>query len=316
MKHSLTVVLTTARANPRLRWFHDSLELERVRVLPARKGLDWPLVRGFVVDSDYSRPVSQWSSPYIGDTHFTPKPCIWSGYSRITQQDWWSKSNSLNTAIIGCETEWIAFLDDRSVILPGWLDGVAEAMEGGYAVCGGYEKRTGMRVREGVIEHGGIITATDVRIQHMESNGLANPLPHSGEWCFGCNLALPLEWCLEVNGFDETCDGISGEDTMFGLMLHNNGFPIRFDKRMMMIEDRTPDEIGPVMRRQDKGVSPNDKSHALLARLKGLKRALNEPCGWDLRKVRADVRRNKPFPEPPQVEYRDWYDGQLIKEFR
>ena len=315
MKFSLTVVLTTARDKPELDWFVDSLASERIQLLnfgpPPHMG-----PYGLIVDGTDYWLWNRFMTPGGLNVFFShPKPSIWSGRHRITSQDWWSKSNSLNTAICLCRTDWIAFLDDRSVILPGWLDCIAEAMEGGYGVNGGYEKRRHMTVEDGVIKHGGIITAKDSRIQHMESNGLQNPLPHGGEWCFGCNLALPLEWCLAVNGFDETCDGISGEDTMFGLMLHNNGFPMKFDKRMMMIEDRTPGECGPVMRREDKGVSPNDKSHALLARLKGLKRALNEPCGWDLRQIRADVLAGKPFPVPPEKEHRDFYDGQLIKEF-
>ena len=91
---------------------------------------------------------------------------------------------------------------------------------------------------------------------------------------FGCTFALPLEWALQMNGFEEGCDGLSMEDVIFGLMLKNNGFRIDYDPQMRMIEDRTEGEISAghgvgrrFEARQDKGVSnpKATRSHKPLA---------------------------------------------------
>ena len=79
---------------------------------------------------------------------------------------------------------------------------------------------------------------------------------------------------------------------------------------MKIVEDRTPGQLGIPMEKRDKGVSPNDKSHALVAKLHGLNKAQH---GFDLRKVRLDALKGYGFPKPwgPAV---DWYDQQPLGE--
>ena len=193
--------------------------------------------------------------------------------------------------------------------MPTWMEAVRRAMVGEYAVCGSYEKRSGMTVENGVIVNAGIVTGKDNRDSGSQDVRQAN----GGYW-YGCTTALPLEWALNVNGYEELLDGMSFEDIPFGMMLNNNGYPIRYDPTMKLIEDRTPGELGPVMRREDKGVSPNDKSHAALKRFGVAKSADN--FGWNLRDIRARLERGAGFPVPdPEFIWRDWYDGQLIREF-
>ena len=40
---------------------------------------------------------------------------------RQTLEDWFNVANSRNTAICMADGEWIAFVDDLSVLMPGWL---------------------------------------------------------------------------------------------------------------------------------------------------------------------------------------------------
>ena len=136
-------------------------------------------------------------------------------------------------------------------------------------------------------------------------------MPAHGQWFFGCTSAAPLEWALAINGYEERMDGLSFEDVIFGLMLTNAGYPLRYDPRMKIIEDRTPAELGTPPRRTDKGISPNDKSHAALQQFGSLKRAGHQ---WDLRAVRAKVLAGEPFPIPTGPTT-DWYDGQPLAEF-
>jgi hypothetical protein len=121
---------------------------------------------------------------------------------------------------------------------------------------------------------------------------------------------LPLEWCLEANGWEEGCDGLSGEDYIFGFMLENNGHRIDYRPSLFVQLERSRLHANTYVR-ADKGVSPNDKSHAAIARFKPRKRTEFTP---DLRMIREQLARGEPFPIPdPYADHRDWYDGSLIR---
>lgn len=300
MNRPLTIAYITAREDPHIEWFLQSLrpqinEDDNLSVL--------------IVDAlADERGLKTWNTITDADWHFQhtlPKPTVWQGKFRITKDNWWAASNARNTALLLAETEWIAFLDDRCVLMPGWLAAIRRAMHFGYAVCGTYEKRVNMTVKDGVIVHGGTIIGEDTRVG--SDNGVVRA---PGEWFFGCTNALPLDWALAVNGYDETCDGLSMEDVIFGLMLQNNGYPICYDRRMKIVEDRTPEQIGKPMRREDKGVSPKDKSHTMLAMLRDLKRAMHQ---WDLREIKKSLSEGHEFPIPKEPT-NDWYDGQPLSE--
>lgn len=289
---SLTIAYITSRDEPMLDWFVNSLE----RQSGFRREIDV-----IVVQSKSTAPLRFWHR------HVDVKPTVWQGKFQVPKDSWWGAANARNTAICLCRTKWLACVDDRCVLMPGWIEAIKRAMEGDYAVCGAYEKRTGVTVDNGVIMNAGIVIGEDTREKHTGAQFIDAP----GEWMFGCNFALPLEWALAVNGFDENCDSLGMEDCIFGLMLANNGFKIKYDPAMKIIEDRTPEHCGPVMKRTDKGVSPNDKSHALLHKLRGLKSATHP---INLREIRRIVLAANPFPNPwgPEV---DWYDGQPVKDF-
>lgn len=305
----LTIGFCTNRDKPQFQWFLDSL-IPQVR--------DDDRIQVLAIASDNSRDISLIGAPSPTKFECHPaKPTVWSGASRLTKEDWWSKSNFLNTALCLGNHEYFCTMDDRSVILPGWLDAIRRQQESPfpYVLLGRYEKRVGMKVENGVITHGGKIVGVDSRFeyceQHYEKRGMKPPFKAPGEWSYGCTICLPLEWALRVGGFEEEhCDGLSGEDYIFGKMLENNGYPLFYEPRMIMVEDRTPEECGPVAIRRDKGVSPKDKSHAALDKLKGLKHTLNK---FDIRQLRHDALARKPWP-PPSGSATDWFDNQPLSE--
>jgi hypothetical protein len=291
---TLTIAFVTARKEPKIEWFFDSLSAQ---------GGDKDVERLIVIDSQGPEEIDRYHK-IANVYHRKPKPNIWQGKHRLTKEDWWAKSNALNTAICLCETDWIAFVDDRSVLMPGWLDRIHDAMRGRYAVCGSYEKRLNLKVENGVIVDEGTIDSLDQRQQ------LDYPQP-TKDW-YGGHGALPLSWCLAVNGFSEDlCDGLGLEDCMFGLTLYNAGFPVCYDSRMRIIEDRTQGEINGALRRTDKGVSPDDKSHAIVAKFQGATTSMNS---FDISEVRDRVLHGQPFP-PPSASPNDFFDGQPISEF-
>lgn len=287
----LTVVYITGRKAPQIDWAVDSL---------ARQRQAKDEIHLIVVDALY-RNCQQLAINTRGFKSVTsvtvtpPKPNIWQGRHRVTSVDWWANSNARNTGIVLCKTDYIAFLDDRCRLGPQWLDVVRRGESKRASVLvGAYEKR----------ENGKVIP--DHRREKCP-DGMRNC---GGSWLYGCTLALPLEWCLEVNGFEEGCDGLSGEDYIFGYMLENNGRRIDFVPSMFVELERSPAHANTYLR-VDKGVSPNDKSHAALARFRTRKRAEFTP---NLSALREQLARGGAFPIPdPKRDYRDWYDNSPIR---
>lgn len=280
MSSSLSLVYVTSRHEPEFKWFYDSV----------RRESDAEII-----------VISPWmvSIPLtcVKTRYSPPKPTIWQGPHRITNEDWWAKSNALNTAICLVKTEWIAFVDDRCVLAPGWFDCVRQAMRGNYAVCGSYEKHYGVMV------DGGVFMGSDTNAGGDTRKYRDHPVP-TVSW-YGGSGALPLEWCLKVGGFaEDLCDSLGMEDVVFGLNLVRNRLDMRYDARMKIIEDRTPGKIDGALKRADFGISPNDKSHAILDRVRGKATSMNS---FNIRDVRAMVQEGEPFP-PPSASHKDWYD--------
>lgn len=302
MRYSLSIVYTTARKEPKIEWAFDSL----ARQLYDNEQLEIIVVDTYADDEKRQHDIRMkfvkafvaWSEANLEIA--VPKPNIWQGESRITSCDWWAKSNAANTGICLSHSQWVCFLDDRSVLAPTWLQSIREAQDVGYAVCGSYEKRANMRVENGeIIDHGTLLGA-DTR-----TSGL-----YPFDSWYGGSGALPLEWCLAVNGFAELTDSLGSEDSMFGLTLRNSGYRVKYDSRMRIIEDRTPGEIDGALKRADKGVSPNDKSHAIVAMFKHATTSQNP---FDIRNMRDRVLLGEPFP-PPTGSHVDFFDGQPISE--
>lgn len=293
---NLSLAFITARPEPLFNWFTDSL-------IPQIRPEDDIEIIFCSLRCNGTNKYPKENGDRFGLILTEPKPNVWQGKHRLTPQDMWAKSNACNTAICLAKYEWLAFVDDRCVLIPGWLDSIREAMAGNYAVAGSYEKRSGIAVKDGVITNPGTVIGLDPR-RHM----IEPTMTYGGEW-YGCNFAVPLEWCLEMNGFCENCDGLRYEDTIFGNRLCANGHITKFDPRMKVIQDRTQPDAG-VPVGWDKGSSPADKSHRLLELYGHGKISINP---FDIRVMRENVQAGNSFPIPTKPDV-DWYDNQPLKE--
>lgn len=132
---------------------------------------------------------------------------------------------------------------------------------------------------------------------------------------YGCSLVAPVEAFLSINGFPEAlCDGMGFEDVIAGIMLAKKGYSFQYDCRMLTLEDDDLHSQLPIMKRSDYGVSPNDKSHAVLS-------IAQTGDGWHpnyfgedgIRGLRKRVLSGDPFPICRIPEH-EWYTGKPLNE--
>ncbi len=310
MSH-LCISYFTARKEPKIEWFFDSLHRET-------KG-NYDGIKVVVVDFwKDERPVEELLHisclADIPVTHVTPKPSVWQGKSRLTKEDWFAASSARNTAICLAPDGWIAFVDDLSVLMPGWLNAVREATAGptNRITCGAYGKLKDMVVENGELKS---FTFHPAGVDVRARKDATGPVKCGGNWMFGCSLVAPVEAFLSINGFPEAlCDGLGFEDCIAGIMLAKKGYEFAYDQRMMTYESEELHAQLPIMKRSDYGVSPNDKSHKVLE-------IAQNGNGWHpnyfgeegIRGLRKRVLAGEPFPIMKIPEH-EWFLGTPLKD--
>lgn len=298
----LTIAYMTCRREPKLEWFLDSLRRECADGL-SPSGLKIVIVSFYpitVPDHDFAEVVC-----------VPPKPTVWQGEHRLTQRNYFAPANARNTAICYAPDGWIAFVDDLSVLLPGWLAAVREAMQGDRIILGAYKKMKKLVVENGDVKS---FQEFDAGIDSRWGAGSdAGPVTASGSWLFGCSFAAPVEALLRVNGLDENCDSCGGEDYCLGIRLGNAGYEFKYDRRMLTYESEELHYFGQPFIRLDKGKSPKDKSHALLDMAMKSKFAPNYFGEGGLRALREKILHGEPFPIC-QIPQHDFFDGQPLSE--
>jgi len=286
----LSICFITAREEPHLEWLIDGLEQQ------ARDGDSIELI---VVDA-LGRSAAQIGfrpiKPITNLIETLPKPTIWQGKHRVTAHDFFANANARNTALVLANAPYICFLDDRCKLDENWLKTVRHnARKRKSVICGPYDK------------HEDWGHSLDSRRKHASST-VKGCEPG---WLFGGNFGMPLQFALTVNGCEEGCDPVGLEDCVFGKMLGNVGYRIDYIPEMSVQQDRMGTFIHPInFPRADRGVSPRDKSHAIMDRFATRRHTELTP---DLTKLRAKMRAGKPWSIPdPKLTYRDWYDDSII----
>lgn len=301
----ISVCYITNRIQPQIGWFFDSLHREC-------KG-DYSDLTVIVVD--YFAAERHAGSPR-GKCQFvytTPKPCVWQGPHRLTKKDYFAAANARNTALCLAPDGHIAFVDDLSVLLPGWLNCVRQSQRENYIALGTYQKVKCLEVKDGLVVSfaafpEGIDSRSKLCSQPVTSCG--------GNWLYGCSFAAPVEALLDVNGSDENCDstGIGSEDYCLGIRIGNlKKYSFRYDKRMMTYESEEGHRNPVYPKGTDKGVSPNDKSHSILRMAQQSKWAPNYFGEGGIRALRQKALAGEPFPVC-QIPQHDFFDGQSLSE--
>ena len=313
----LTIAYITARENPRFEWFVSSLKRE-IREMPDvdHSGLEVIIIDGKrrtsapIIGGDFDH-----TSVRVISTH--PKPTPWQGEYRQTSKDYFAAANARNTALALARNSHVAFVDDLSVLLPGWLKAHYYAADNKRVLAG-----TICKNKDIVVAHDGEILSfveylpgRDSRLRLITAADEWQRC--SGQWLYGGTFSVPLELALAVNGLDEINDSIGGEDYDFGLRLERAGGEIWICKTCGTFEDEDAHHTGDHMLRLDKlwpkEDGPYSSNHLLNQLLRDGSIVRARGNDFDLRQLREDVKNGKGFPKPaPGIKH--WVDGQLLSD--
>lgn len=325
----LTIAYITFREQPRFEWFVASLNRE-FRNMP---DIDRSTVQVLVIDARYPRKLEA-DFPF---EHHAPKPTVWQGAHRLTRRDYSCASNARNTAFALSRHTHVAFVDDLSVLLPGWLKTHVHAATNNYVLAG-----TTYKHRNIVVDTNGDVASYDVfgrdfRATQIQPVGLVRC---SGAWLYGGTFSVPLEHALRVNGQDEIYDVIGGADYDLGERLQRAGSDIFITRECGTFEDKDAHYSGAQVVRLDKPWPPTAvhaprtfgpdgwsdsaqpdvdgdgpySSNYLYNRLRReWSRSWTIGNTFNLRELRARVLAGEPFPIPTEPTTH-WVDGQPLSE--
>ncbi|HJT36827.1 MAG TPA: hypothetical protein VJ818_00240, partial [Actinomycetota bacterium] len=311
------IAYMTFRRDPRFEWFAASLwrEMRAHEVEPEQLQI-------VVIDGrlwyDPARRIALREIVHgrFEFEHHPPKPTVWQGPNRLTSHDYFAASNARNTAFAYARAPHVAFVDDLSVLLPGWLGAHFRAYEGRFVLCGSTCKNKNINVNGNgdVVSFERFEPGQDSRLATFnQSSGLFRA---NGGWLFGGTFSVPLEAALKVNGQDELCDTIGGEDYDFGFRLERSGADIYGDRTCGTFEDEDGHHAEAPMIRLDKpwpGEHGPYSSNYLLHRLRN-EQSRYLPLGnnFDLRALRDRVLAGEDFPIPTEPT-NHWVDGEPLR---
>ncbi len=229
MNPAVSVVYITHRHQPMFEWFADGLALQ----------LDEDDdVEVILVDGLSSQRRSAHFESIVGGrfalVYAEAKPTVFNGPYQRTSRPVFAAASARNTGVVHSSRPYVAFCDDCSVPMPGWFAAVREAARHQYVIAGTYQKHTNMEVTKGVLQASEVDSSgIDTRWSLGEDRRVVEI---DGGQLYGASFGVARELLLELNGFDELCDGIGGEDCNLGIRLQLAGHRLFYGRCMMTIE--------------------------------------------------------------------------------
>lgn len=300
MSVAVTVICATHRQDPGFGWLVDGL----ARQIGLDDEVELVLVDGLATDSR-QKAFGEVAGDRLPFAYLPAKPTPLNGPYMRTTRPLFAAASARNTGIVAASSPYVAFIDDCAVPMPGWWEEVREAARHQYIVAGAYQKHAGVDVTGGILRSsqplaGGI----DSRWNLGEDTRV---VPLAGGRLYGSSFGIPRQLLLEINGFDELCDPIGGEDYDLGVRLELAGHRLFYSRSMLTIESQDhhsaqpcPPRIDPVLeeaqyfeRLAQFGVSTRstdgrcDASHMVLDLVFGLREAHSLGNHYELSELSA-----------------------------
>jgi hypothetical protein len=310
---NLSIVYLTSRKQSCVQWFVDSLHRQTPHVADINIQLVFVDTRIWYDGEPRRKEFANAVAGRFDFTHTPPKDTVWQGPRRLTTQDYFCASSARNTGCMYAKHEYLLFVDDLSVLMPGWLENALHAAENGYVVCGAYKKVKKLVVEDGIATSyeefaGGI----DSRWSMGSPSGIVK---WTGSALYGCSFGCPTDGFLRVNGFDEMLDGQSGEDYDFGIRIERAGYSVFYNRNMLTLESEELHGQLPVMKRviKHKEGSPDASVICLNRVLNETQRIRTMQEYYDLATERQLVLAGSEptFINAPQHH---WFDGMPLSE--
>lgn len=247
----LSFVYTSCRKNPKFEWFVDALYNQVVE-----ENFDTSLIEIIMVDFElqYDETRKETMQNIINNrfkfTHVEPMPSPWQGKYKLSSRDCFSASLARNTGVCYASHPYIFFIDDLCVLGPGSFKHMVEYAKQNIVVAFSYKKVWELEVNNGnIINKRETPGGTDFRInQHGEFVKI------SGSQLYGYS-GSPLSVLLSVNGYDEICNSVAGEDYHYGMRIEKLSIPIYYSKKVIFYESEDLADQGNVFLRRDPLVS-------------------------------------------------------------
>jgi len=236
----LSIIYITFRENCMFEWF-----IEPLRKSITDNGFTVPIqiivVDGFLYECSDKVQRREYFASKVGDielVHVSPKPTRWQGEFKITNDNYFAAANTRNTGACYAKYNYIAYVDDLGIISRTWLPAVINAMRKNEIHCGAYTKvkdivyNSSSCSYNGGDENGG----RDHRLNHYKDDISKCPGGH----VYGSSFCLPKSVYFRLNGQNEMCDGLAGEDYDFGIRLEKSKYTIYYNKKMFINESDWP----------------------------------------------------------------------------
>lgn len=323
----ITICYITARKNPLFDWFLKGFIRQR------NQFADIPMQLLIVDLWKEERVLDLELIPNTQIDHITPLPSVWQGKHRLTKDNWFTAANARNTAFVYAIHPTIAFVDDLTVLGDQWMEAVIDAAKNNYCALGAYQKQVNMVVEDGRLISGEVKPDGHDSRWHLTRDN--SKVKVRGDLLYGCSFVVPLENCLQINGFDHLTDSIGYEDQGFGKRLEKTGVKFYYDKRLFTVESNDHFSTDEIMLRHDPVL--NGSYYPTLNRF-GINQSIysepfNKDCShiivecaskqspmavynpYSLRTLRAKREAGEEI-QLADLNYSDrtWYDNQLLTE--
>jgi hypothetical protein len=273
-----SLVYLTCREEPAFEWFADSLAPQ----LSASDDVELILVDG-VPDREREE---RWVRAVGGRIPYrcvAAKPSPYNGAHRLTSRDFFAAASARNTGLVYARKPYVIFVDDACVLGERWWRAAQEAARAGRVVTGAYRKDWGMEITRGVLLKSRECSGIDSRWSLGDDSRAVRV---GGGQLFGASIGAPRDLLLQLNGFDELCDSIGGEDWHLGVRLELAGVPTYYDRRMLSVESEELHRKGKPFARVDRTL-PEAAYMDRLAEF-GVRRR-HIPGAWDSSHMLLDV---------------------------